>query len=271
MGMIPADKVARAQINWSSRSRRFMNEGELEALVTLVDSVNPKGVLEFGINTGRTAQAILEYVPGIEQYIGIDVPMGYVTNAQVQRGEVPKVAGELVLHDERVQLIVREGGSHAVFPTDLPYVDAVFIDGDHSRSGVEHDTMLALQRARPGGIIVWHDYHDLGTVDVREVLNEKFKRGWDLRHVEGTWLVYGRRCALHELAYHVGPLARARGVVRHGGDHVASAPVVDVLLDEQRPPGGMLDGVGSQREHQRLVYLVVSPAPVGRTVQRLGA
>lgn len=192
MGLLPTDKVARAQINWSSRSKRFMNAGELEALVTLVDSVRPRSVLEFGINTGRTAQAILEYVPGIEQYIGIDVPKGYVTNAQVQRREVPEVAGELVLDDPRVQLFVREGGSQSVFPTELPYVDAVFIDGDHSRSGVEHDTMLALQRVRPRGIILWHDYNDSGTVDVREVLNEKFKRGWDLRHVEGTWLVYMR-------------------------------------------------------------------------------
>lgn len=192
MGLLPTDKVGRAPINWSSRSRRYMNEGELEALVTLVDSAKPKAVLEFGINTGRTAKAILDYVPGIEHYIGIDVPKGYVTAAQVQRREIPEVAGEMVLDDPRVQLIVREGGSQAVVPTELPYVDAVFIDGDHSRSGVEHDTMLALQRTRPSGIIIWHDYNDSGTVDVREVLNEKFKRGWDLRHVEGTWLVYMR-------------------------------------------------------------------------------
>lgn len=192
MGMIPTEKVERTPVNWTSRSKRFMNPGELEALITLVGSVSPKGVVEFGINTGRTAQAILEYVAGIECYVGIDVPMGYVTAAQVQRGEVPTVAGELVLDDARVQLIVREGGSGSLHAGDLPHVDAAFIDGDHSRSGVEHDTMLALQRVRPNGIIVWHDYHDLGTVDVREVLNEKFKRGWDLRHVEGSWLVYMR-------------------------------------------------------------------------------
>lgn len=190
--LIPSSRIQQTPVNWSSRSKRFMNPGELETLITLIGGVSPKGVIEFGINTGRTAQAILEYVPGIEVYVGIDVPMGYVTAAKVQRGEVPEVPGELVLGDPRVQLIVREGGSQSVHAGELPYVDAVFIDGDHSRSGVEHDTMLALQRVRQGGIIIWHDYHNLGTVDVREVLNDKYKRGWDLHHVEGTWIVYMR-------------------------------------------------------------------------------
>jgi predicted O-methyltransferase YrrM len=98
----------------------------------------------------------------------------------------------LVRDDPRVTLMVVKGGSQALHAADLPYVDAAFIDGDHSRSGVENDTMLALQKVRPGGIVVWHDYHDLGTVDVREVLNEKFKQGWNLHHIQGTWLVYMR-------------------------------------------------------------------------------
>lgn len=152
--------------------------------------MSPKRVIEFGINEGRTAQAILEYVPGIEQYIGVDVPPDYVTAKEVQRGEVPQVAGRLVGGDPRVTLLVPEGGSRSLTPQDLPQIDAAFIDGDHSRDGVEHDTLLAMEAVRPGGIIVWHDYHDLGTVDVREVLNEKHNAGYNLRHVRDTWLVY---------------------------------------------------------------------------------
>lgn len=68
----------------------------------------------------------------------------------------------------------------------------MFIDGDHSRAGVEHDTMLARAMVRPGGIIVWHDYHHFGTVDVRDVLDEMWQAGADIVHVEGTWLAYER-------------------------------------------------------------------------------
>ncbi len=190
--LIPQVKIERTPIDWTSRSKRFLNPGELEVLITLVGSVTPRGVIEFGINTGRTAKAILDYVPSVIHYVGIDVPAGFVTEKLVQRGEVPQVPGEQVMHDPRVHLIVREGGSQSVQPEELPDVDAAFIDGDHSRCGVENDTALALKCVRSGGLIIWHDYHDLGTVDVREVLNDKFKHGWDLRHVEGTWIVYMR-------------------------------------------------------------------------------
>jgi predicted O-methyltransferase YrrM len=188
--LIPQETVVKYPIDWSTRPRRFMNPGELETLITLIASVNPKQVIEFGINVGRTAQAILEYVPGIEGYTGIDVPIGYVTAKEVQRGEVPQVPGELVKDDPRVTLLVRTGGSQSLRAHELPEADAIFIDGDHSRKGVENDTMLAWQRVRPGGIIVWHDYHDLETVDVREVLNDLYEKGWNLRHVKDTWLVY---------------------------------------------------------------------------------
>lgn len=167
-----------------------MNPGELEVLCGLVGSVSPKVVVEFGVNVGRTAQAILEYVPGIETYIGVDVPFGYVPTKDVQKEEVPETPGELVADDPRFRLLLPEGGSRNLHSTDLIPCDAVFIDGDHSREGVTNDTVLALQRVRDGGIIIWHDYHDLGTVDVADYLHEKFTGGWPITHVEDTWLAY---------------------------------------------------------------------------------
>lgn len=154
--------------------------------------VQPKGVLEFGVNVGRTAHAILEHVPSIERYEGVDVPPGYVTAAKVQRGEVPIIAGEMVLHDPRFKLLLSPNGSHDLTPNDLSPCNAAFIDGDHSMRGVLHDTMLASTLVRPGGIIIWHDYHDLGTVDVRDALHALHYERPDmqLRHVEGTWIVY---------------------------------------------------------------------------------
>jgi hypothetical protein len=76
---------------------------------------------------------------------------------------------------------------------DLPACDAVFIDGDHSRAGVLHDTALAKAAVRPGGVIIWHDDHDLGTVDVRLVLDEMHAYGETTAvHVVGTWLAFER-------------------------------------------------------------------------------
>lgn len=146
------------------------------------------------MNVGRTAQAMLEYCPTLQHYEGVDVPMGYVPEKAVQRNEIPLVPGELVNRDPRFKLIVRLTGSHELVPQDLSPCDAIFIDGDHSRKGVMNDTSLALELIRPGGIVIWHDYHDLGTVDVREVLHEMHAKFPDmpLRHVPGTWIVYCR-------------------------------------------------------------------------------
>lgn len=186
-------------IDWRGLTRRFMNAGELEVLIALVASVKPRSVVEIGVNAGRTAKAILANMPGIECYIGVDVLPGYEPLCTVQRGEIPDRPGELVAGDPRFVLVRREGGSLDLAPADLTrlcvngWADVFFIDGDHGAAAVSHDTRLAHACVRPGGIVIWHDYHDLGTVDVRAVLDDLFFCGAKLQHVENTWLVFERR------------------------------------------------------------------------------
>ena len=172
-------------------ARRFMNPGEIDVLVTLVRSVNPKTVIETGVNEGLTAETLLREVPTIERYIGIDLPYGHIPTCYPQRLETPRQAGRAVLNDPRFELILRLRGSRDLTPDDLPLCDAMFIDGDHSKSGVQQDAMLARNLVKPGGIVVYHDYHKLDKVPgVREVLNELFSDGHLIFHVEGTWLAY---------------------------------------------------------------------------------
>jgi len=179
-------------INWRGLPRRFMNEGELETLIALIRSVWPRHVIEFGVNIGRTAKAILANVPGIERYTGIDVPFGHVPAKAVQRNETPVRAGVMVFADPRFHLIVRPRGSLELTAADLAPCDAVFIDGDHGREAVLHDTALARALVRPDGIIIWHDYHDLGTVDVKSILDGMSERGAAIVHVDRTWLAFER-------------------------------------------------------------------------------
>jgi len=169
-----------------------MNKGELETLVALVRSVCPHHVIEFGVNVGRTAKAIMANVDGVERYTGIDVAPGYVPAKAVQRNEVPAHPGELVAADPRFQLVIRPRGSLDLTAADLAPCDAAFIDGDHGREAVLHDSALARALVRPGGIIVYHDYHDLGTVDVKDVLDEMSQAGNPIMHVEQTWLAFER-------------------------------------------------------------------------------
>src|SRR5690554_2386315 len=118
---------------------RYFNPGELEILLHLIDSVKAKTVIEFGVNNGRNPLAVLRNIGSVRRYIGIDVESGYRTLMPVQRREIPSVPGELVLDDERFELIVRPQGSFDLTHDDLPSADVAFIDADHSRRGVLND------------------------------------------------------------------------------------------------------------------------------------
>lgn len=75
---------------------------------------------------------------------------------------------------------------------DLGEADAVFIDGDHGREAVTHDSELATKIVNKGGIVIWHDYHNLETVEVRPVLEEMQSSGRQIVHVENTWIAFER-------------------------------------------------------------------------------
>ena len=170
----------------------FLGDIETTILVALIKSVKPKVMIEIGCQQGRTAKTILDHVPSLQSYIGVDIPFGKRTTLLCQRSEVPYTAGLWVANDVRFSLLLHERGSAALTASDLEPCDAVFIDGDHSVSAVLHDSYLARTLVRPGGIIVWHDYLN-PAVEVTQVLDALYlQESWPIHHVENTWLAYRR-------------------------------------------------------------------------------
>lgn len=170
-----------------------MNPGELEVLCALVASVKPSKVVEFGCNMGRTAKVLLREVPHIKSYIGVDVPPGYKFQCTVQRNEIPINPGYLAKDDTRFELILRDRGTYDLSRFDIGTCDVVFIDGDHSYDAVIHDSLLAKAIVNPGGMIIWHDYHGMPTVGVRQALEEFHNEsGIRIQHVQDTWIAFHR-------------------------------------------------------------------------------
>jgi predicted O-methyltransferase YrrM len=167
----------------------YLGVAETAIVVDLVSSVAPKVVLEIGVNQGKTARAILDAMPEIERYIGIDLPTDATPRLGCQYSEVPVVAGRFAANDPRFWLLL--GESTTIEAHDLEPIDAAFIDGDHSAIGVEHDSRLARALLRPGGVIVWHDCGN-PNVEVTDVLDRLAGEGWPICHVMGTWLAYMR-------------------------------------------------------------------------------
>jgi predicted O-methyltransferase YrrM len=169
----------------------YLGGMECSILIDLVKSVEPKVMIEFGCNLGITAQRVLENVPTLEKYIGIDVWPNYETTLKCQRSEVPYVAGRYA-DDPRFYLLI--GPTQKLSADELEPCDAVFIDGDHSFSAVTHESKIARELIRPGGIIIWHDYQN-PHVEVTEALRSLHEDGWPIVSVKNSWLAYMRRPA----------------------------------------------------------------------------
>jgi predicted O-methyltransferase YrrM len=185
-------------LDWSGipeeHRARFLNPGEPEVLAALVRSVRPRSMVEFGCQNGRTARLMLDNVSTLRRYLGIDVPVGYVTEKEVQRGEVPARPGELAFPDRRFRLVLSGLGSHNLTPADIGVFDVAFIDGDHSYAGVMNDFTLSCLCIAPGGLIIFHDFHDLGTVDVKKAVEEIHgQSGRIVEHITGTWFAVTRQ------------------------------------------------------------------------------
>jgi predicted O-methyltransferase YrrM len=168
---------------------KYLNWNETAILVTLVKSVAPKVMIEFGCNRGTTAARVLDNVPTLQRYIGVDVPANYETRLACQRSEVPDVAGCDV---DDVRFFVLLADSLEVRGFYLEPCEAVFIDGDHSEAVVLHESKLARQLIRDRGIIVWHDYSNKA-VEVTQVLDFLHdNEGWPIECVENSWLAFMR-------------------------------------------------------------------------------
>jgi predicted O-methyltransferase YrrM len=165
---------------------KYLGAEETAILIALVAEVAPRVMIEFGCNIGRTARRVLENVPSIEKYVGIDVPSDHVPILGCQLTEVPASAGSEAIGDPRFELLLRDSSQlEAVEPCD-----AAFIDADHSVGAVLHESNLAHAAMRPGGVIVWHDYGNTA-VEVTAALDHLHDaEGWPIYSVLGTWLAF---------------------------------------------------------------------------------
>jgi hypothetical protein len=170
----------------------FLNYRETLILIALVRSVEPKVMIEFGCNAGRTARNVLDHVPSLKHYVGVDAPFSHMPTLAQQVRERVLCPGLFVCDDPRFDLIVPLHGSLDLTPQDLPRCDAAFIDGDHSEQAVLHDSWLAFELVRPGGVIVWHDYGN-PAVEVTQALDRLCCEGWPIGHVEESWIAFMRQ------------------------------------------------------------------------------
>jgi len=145
---------------------------DLKIIRSLCKHFKTKNVLELGVRYGHTAKFILDQCSTIEKYIGVDVNQNFHTKKQSQQTEVPLQTGIMALFDNRFQAITLENGTSDILNNLNIFgclFDLIFIDADHSFSGVERDTNISIKLLNKNGVIIWHDYGN--EKDVTDYLN----------------------------------------------------------------------------------------------------
>lgn len=137
------------------------NQEEISQFAAIISKLNPKNFLEIGTDRGGTFYLWSQLSQKNGKKISIDLPFGKFGHINYDLEKRNSILREC----QNVHLI--EGSSH-----DIPNVEKVkeilgeekldflFIDGDHSESGVLKDFELYKGFVRDGGIIAFHDIKD---------------------------------------------------------------------------------------------------------------
>jgi predicted O-methyltransferase YrrM len=173
---------------------------DLEAWILAVLSKGAHLMFEFGTATGRTAYLWARNSPADAKVVTLTLGPDEVASYHRQAGDA----------DLDVQNALEESKFTSFYYSDTPVAskvvqlygdsktfderpwegqcDLVFVDGSHARSYVQSDSRKALRLARPGGLVLWHDYRGPEISGVYETLNE-LAREVPLVHIARTSLV----------------------------------------------------------------------------------
>jgi predicted O-methyltransferase YrrM len=139
-------------------------ETSYDILATLVNYYKPKNILEIGTQFGGGTIILYLYSGG--HVWTIDIPREFFPDLSSEIADqndsmkFVEIGREFVKHPELLEYITQIYGDSQTFnfsQIDLPMMDFVFIDGNHTTETVLKDTQQALRWLKKGGILFWHD------------------------------------------------------------------------------------------------------------------
>jgi predicted O-methyltransferase YrrM len=139
---------------------------ELAYLALLTRVLEPDRIFEIGTFRGRTALNFALNSPPACRIYTLDLPPGTWIDTNPADAAIIKAAspGADFEGKDVAYKIEQLYGDSTTFDFS-PYVgqmDIVFVDGAHHYAAARSDTVNALELARPGGMIIWHDFANYG-------------------------------------------------------------------------------------------------------------
>lgn len=177
---------------------------DLEAWILAVLSKRARLMFEFGTATGRTAYLWARNSPPDAKVVTLTLGLEHVTTYRREQGDAESDIRNALKESQFstfyysstpvASKITQLYGDSKTFD-ESPWegrCDLVFVDGSHARSYVLSDSRKAIRMARPGALVLWHDYRGPRIPGAYEVLND-LARQLPLFHIAGTSFVAYRK------------------------------------------------------------------------------
>lgn len=147
---------------------------EMKTVAGLVASLAPSTIFEIGTYRGRTTHLLAACAPS-----SVVHTLDLAPEQMLEGGCFRELDGNLIgtafrTDPETMRRIVQHFGDSRQFDY-RPFhgkVDLVFVDASHAYEAVLSDSAAALRMVRPGGAIIWDDYHPVHGPGVMKALAE---------------------------------------------------------------------------------------------------
>ena len=162
-----------------------------------------KNIFEFGTCSGKTTTLMALNSPNDSKIITLTLDSNQAKNLSLDSQD-NKVSIRNIINESNYNKFIFSGKEYEKkisvmfmdsrkLNTDeyLNKFDLIFIDGGHTYSIIENDSIKAFKMIKMGGIILWHDYVPGKTSDkdVVKYLN-KISKDKKIFHIENTSLCY---------------------------------------------------------------------------------
>ena len=142
----------------------FQDKNEILRLLRLLDTIKPRTIMEIGTACGGNLFLLCRVAAPDALVISVDLPGG-IYGGGYPAWRIP-IYRQFPVPPQRLRLI--RANSHSLRTTekvrkilDGRRIDFLFIDGDHTYEGARADFELYSPLVRDGGLIAFHDIHEL--------------------------------------------------------------------------------------------------------------
>ena len=162
-----------------------------------------KNIFEFGTCSGKTTTLMALNSPNDSKIITLTLDSNQAKNLNLDKQD-NKVSIRNIINESNYNKFIFSGKEYekkiSVMFMDsrklnadeyLNKFDLIFIDGGHTYSIIENDSIKAFTMIKTGGIILWHDYVP-GKTSVKDVVKylNKISKDKKIFHIENTSLCY---------------------------------------------------------------------------------